>query len=157
MENNKSLNSFQCFVSNSSAKSNNNSSSTSLLLNQKKLIREINFLEKSVVELQKEREKLNLQLLHEKNNYSNSNQFSKNDVQEGLEEIMFIISHKIRLPLTNILGLTNLLSTEHNVDVDNLEIVELIKKSAADLDTFTRELTFFIKTMHRRKKMDLSK
>ena len=51
-----------------------------------------------------------------------------------LKEIAFITSHKVRVPLTNILGLTEILDVDHPLSASNLEIIEHIKTSAKELD-----------------------
>jgi signal transduction histidine kinase len=64
---------------------------------------------------------------------------------KGLEEMMFITSHKVRQPIAHILGISNLLDTSNNYTPDELnKIVGYIKKSATSLDSFTRELTQFM-------------
>lgn len=62
---------------------------------------------------------------------------------EGLSELMDMISHKLRQPVVQIMGLTSLLSTE-NALTDNLEMIALIKESAGNLDCYTKELTELI-------------
>ncbi len=60
-----------------------------------------------------------------------------------LQETLFMISHRVRLPIANIIGLSNLL--EVNTDFKNVsEIVSYIKESSAILDDFTKELTSYI-------------
>jgi signal transduction histidine kinase len=63
---------------------------------------------------------------------------------EGLSEMMYIISHKLRQPVVQILGLTSLLTAEDNATDDTVEMTNLIKKAAEFLDSYTRELTDFI-------------
>jgi PAS domain S-box-containing protein len=62
----------------------------------------------------------------------------------GLEEMLFMTSHKVRQPVANILGVSGLL--ENNLlsrpEID--EMVNYIKQSAMSLDLFTKELTGFI-------------
>jgi signal transduction histidine kinase len=150
MENKKEINSVQCFLTNSSYYSriievSNDDPKTAIT--RKKLVNEIGVLEKSVANLQNEKDRLNLRLLHEQKILKKSNQVFQNDIHNGLEEIMFIVSHKIRVPLTNILGLSNLLTINANSDQENLELIDLIKKSATDLDFFTKELALYIKEL----------
>lgn len=150
MKNSKGINSFQCFLTNSNYYSRiievSNNAPVSVVT-RKKLINEIGMLEKSVAKLQNEKNRLNLRLLHEQKILETSNQLYQKGIHNGLEEIMFIVSHKIRLPLTNIIGLTNLLNINANTDEESIEIIELIKKSATDLDLFTKELALFIKKL----------
>jgi hypothetical protein len=58
-----------------------------------------------------------------------------------LEEILYTISHKLRQPVANILGLSDLLDFTSNTSADVHEIVGYLKKSAKLVDSFTHELT----------------
>lgn len=51
-----------------------------------------------------------------------------------LEEYAFIISHNIRRPLANILGLTKLLNTSETKESSTNEIITKLKQSAEELD-----------------------
>jgi PAS domain S-box-containing protein len=51
-----------------------------------------------------------------------------------LREIAFITSHKVRVPLANILGLTEILNTEDPLSQSNRKTIEYIKTSAKELD-----------------------
>lgn len=51
-----------------------------------------------------------------------------------LEEYAFIISHNIRRPLANILGLTELLNTSETKESSTNEIITKLKQSAEELD-----------------------
>jgi signal transduction histidine kinase len=62
----------------------------------------------------------------------------------GLEKMMFMTSHKVRLDIANILGISNLLDHATNSPEEHKQFVDYIKKSAISLDVFTKELTFFI-------------
>lgn len=61
----------------------------------------------------------------------------------GLSKVMDIISHKLRQPVVQIMGLTSLFS-EDNATTDTIEMNALIKESAGYLDSYTRELTELI-------------
>ncbi|WP_338644889.1 diguanylate cyclase [Flavobacterium sp. KS-LB2] len=66
----------------------------------------------------------------------------------GLEQIMFMTSHKVRQPIANILGLSYLLHHQSVNSPDELrESLDYIKQSALKLDAFTKELTQFIFTL----------
>lgn len=52
-----------------------------------------------------------------------------------LKEIAFITSHKVRVPLANILGLTEVLDGDNPLSSSNRKIIEYIKTSAKELDT----------------------
>jgi len=58
--------------------------------------------------------------------------------------MMFITSHKIRQPITQIIGLAGLLDTLNDSPQEMKEMTAFIKQSAHALDNFTRELTTFI-------------
>jgi hypothetical protein len=74
-------------------------------------------------------------------------EIDKKKYTEGLEEMIFKTSHKVRQPVTNILGLSNLLDNA-NISLDHLrEITGYMKASAERLDDFTKELTHFIKNL----------
>lgn len=66
----------------------------------------------------------------------------------NLEEMMFITSHKMRHPITQIMGIQSLLN--YTLSKEELDkVIGYIKDSVNSLDTFTRELTMFI---HKSKK-----
>lgn len=62
----------------------------------------------------------------------------------GLEEMMFITSHKVRKPVVNILGLSSLFEESIESPSLLLKLIEFLKLSAEELDDFTKELTVFI-------------
>ncbi len=67
-----------------------------------------------------------------------------------LEDVLFALSHKVRLPITNILGISNLLE-EEKIDQEELnKIVGYMKDSVNSLDTFVKEITCLIST-HKQK------
>lgn len=53
---------------------------------------------------------------------------------EKLKHIAFITSHKVRVPLANILGLAEVLDRENPLDPTNNTIIDHIKTSAIQLD-----------------------
>ena len=61
-----------------------------------------------------------------------------------LEQMMFITSHKIRQPITQIIGLSSLMDTLSDSPEQLKEMTGYIQESAHSLDNFTRELTSFI-------------
>lgn len=63
---------------------------------------------------------------------------------KNLEEMLFITSHKIRQPVTNIIGLAELLEYDSNLSNDASKALFFIKESAIKLDSFTHELNNFI-------------
>ncbi|MDP2385751.1 MAG: PAS domain-containing protein [Bacteroidota bacterium] len=60
-----------------------------------------------------------------------------------LQEILFMLSHKIRQPIATIIGLSNLLRNCTDSEKAS-KIVSYIKDSSVVLDDFTRELTLYI-------------
>ena len=56
-----------------------------------------------------------------------------------LEEYAFIISHNIRRPLANILGLTELLNASEIKESNTNEIISKLKKSAEELDDLVKK------------------
>lgn len=56
------------------------------------------------------------------------------DKNKILEEYAFIISHNIRRPLANILGLTGLFNVSEQNAQSSTEIMNKIKQSAEELD-----------------------
>ncbi|OAZ04993.1 histidine kinase dimerization/phospho-acceptor domain-containing protein [Flavobacterium succinicans] len=154
MDNKKEINSFNCYLSNPKNYKQIialDSEVDTYINTKKKLTSEINDLKKSLIDLQIEKEDLSIQVLHQFKELKSSEKVLKNDIHKGLEEIMFTISHKVRLPLTNILGLANLLTIIGNTNEENLEFIELIKDSARDLDKITKELSSFIYELNHKK------
>lgn len=64
--------------------------------------------------------------------------------EKGLRQMMYIISHKIRQPITKIMGLSVLLEDGIENTEDVKQIVTYIKESSKLLDVFTKELTLFV-------------
>jgi signal transduction histidine kinase len=61
----------------------------------------------------------------------------------SLEEMMFITSHKMRHPVTQIMGIESLL--DYTMSKEELEkVIGYIKDSINSMDTYTHELTMFI-------------
>ena len=66
---------------------------------------------------------------------------------KGLEKMLFMTSHKVRQPVANILGVSNLLDNNLTSPDELGKIVGYMKQSAMSLDTFTKELTTFIQDL----------
>ncbi len=62
----------------------------------------------------------------------------------SLEEMVFKISHKLRVPIANLIGLGNLAEETNNTPEELQVIMGYIKPTITVLDTFSRELTRFI-------------
>lgn len=60
--------------------------------------------------------------------------------EKDLEQIMFDISHVLRKPVANLLGLSNLLKTENFDEINCHEYVDYIHSVSKELDDFTRQL-----------------
>ncbi len=58
-----------------------------------------------------------------------------------LEDILFSLSHRLRQPIVNILGLSQLLDGETNSEEELHEIVRYIHQNTKLLDDFSREIT----------------
>lgn len=71
-------------------------------------------------------------------------ELSREEYTKGLEEMMFITSHKVRQPITQILGISNMLCSSRLSQKELNEIVGYMGQSVLSLDTFTKELTKFI-------------
>jgi signal transduction histidine kinase len=70
---------------------------------------------------------------------------------KGMKEMMFMISHHVRQPVVNILGLSNLIDTSR--DPGELKtMLGFIKRSAKALDVFTKELVAFMRELGTTKK-----
>lgn len=70
---------------------------------------------------------------------------TQNDHLIALEEMMFMISHKIRNSVANILGFSHLLQFEENHTAEELQkCIRNIIQSAKYLNVFTHELSAFI-------------
>ena len=75
---------------------------------------------------------------------------TENDLKEyikGLEEMMFVTSHKVRQPVANILGILNHLEDSANSPHELSVNIGYIKKSAMALENFTIELIELIELM----------
>lgn len=62
----------------------------------------------------------------------------------GLEEMIFMTSHRVRQPIVNILGVLDLLERS-SISLEEMSlVVGSMKESISSLDEFTRELTSYI-------------
>ena len=72
---------------------------------------------------------------------------------KSLEEMLTMTSHKVRKPIASCLGIMSLMENKVPLSQDELlNIVEHLKSSALELDTFTKELTTFIFDMEQKAK-----
>lgn len=70
----------------------------------------------------------------------------------GLEEMMFITSHKVRQPIANIIGISRMIEQSIGSPRDLKKMIDYIKESALSLDTFTKELTKFMSDLEKKGK-----
>lgn len=73
-----------------------------------------------------------------------------------MEEMLFMISHKVRQPIANILGIASLLDSQVNSPEEILKMVDYINESTKSLDIFAKELTSFIEETKSQKHKDLA-
>jgi signal transduction histidine kinase len=71
---------------------------------------------------------------------------------KGLEEMMFITSHKVRQPIANIIGFSSMLDHTTSSPSELKQSLACIKDAAIKLDDYTRELTTFICELGKEKK-----
>lgn len=71
---------------------------------------------------------------------------------KGLEEMLFMTSHKVRQSITQIVGLTDLISAKTNSEADVKRIIEYMKEPAHYLELYTRELTTFMEDLKEKNK-----
>jgi signal transduction histidine kinase len=69
-----------------------------------------------------------------------------NSHNKDLEQFSYIVSHNIRSPVTQILGLINIFNTNQPDDPINLEVLKNLQKSAANLDQVIKDLNIIIST-----------
>jgi PAS domain S-box-containing protein len=74
----------------------------------------------------------------------------KIEYMNGLEEMLFITSHKVRQPITQMLGMVSLLNKEECTHADLLQITGYMKDSLHSLNNFTKELTQFLTKLQER-------
>lgn len=85
---------------------------------------------------------LSLDISERKNAELERKQYTQN-----LEEMIFMTSHKVRQPVSNILGLSALLDSA-SISLEELKNISgYMKQSAITLDNFTKELTTFIEEL----------
>lgn len=62
----------------------------------------------------------------------------------GIEKVIFMTSHKVRQPIANILGLSELLDLSKDSKLEITQTLDYIKTSAQSLDVLTKELNAYI-------------
>jgi PAS domain S-box-containing protein len=63
---------------------------------------------------------------------------------QGLEDMLFMTSHQVRQPVTQMLGMTSLLNRKECTHEDLVQISIYMKDSLNSLNHFTKELTQFL-------------
>ncbi len=71
------------------------------------------------------------------------------DRNKHLEQYAYIVSHNLRGPVANILGIATLLGMKNSTDVDRSQGLEHIFSSARKLDEITRDLNEILQMSHR--------
>jgi CHASE3 domain sensor protein len=71
---------------------------------------------------------------------------------KGLEEMITMTSHKVRVPIANILGLAEALQESLSSPLELKQIIIYIKESALKLDVFTKELTIYMVNLNQKKR-----
>lgn len=72
---------------------------------------------------------------------------------KALENMLFMISHKVRHPIANILSIASVFEEYANSPEEILKMISFIKEEAMTLDNFTRELTGFIYNLDKKNKL----
>lgn len=94
-------------------------------------------LEKCSLELKEVKEKLDSELIEKDERI--------NQLNSDLEKMMYILCHKVRKSVANILGISVLLQTDESLEIaDWKEMLDIIIKSAQSLNSATEELSKFI-------------
>ena len=66
---------------------------------------------------------------------------------KNLEKMLFMVSHEVRQPVSQILGTVSLFVDDNTLSQENSELIANLKTSAANLDVFTKKLTAFMNEM----------
>lgn len=119
-----------------------------------KQAKQLNIANKKLVLLYEEKEKRNLQLISANAKLYAAEEFQKEYISK-LEELIFIILHKVRQPVTNILGISFLMDQDLTSPEDAEQFISYIKESAIVLDDCTKELTFLIHSLKQMKKLKM--
>jgi PAS domain S-box-containing protein len=63
---------------------------------------------------------------------------------KNLEKMLFMVSHEVRHPISQILGIVQILQDYSSVDEECKELISSLKVSAEDLDIFIKRLSSFM-------------
>ncbi|WP_018343438.1 hypothetical protein [Cytophaga aurantiaca] len=80
----------------------------------------------------------------------------RNEYEKQLEEMVFMISHEVRKPITNCIGLMNHLESDKVYTQEELrEMVNYLKVSILELEGFTRKLTIVADDINQKQKIKI--
>jgi|GEM_PF-5640306 len=80
---------------------------------------------------------------------------TKADLQgyvRGLQQIMFITTHQLRQPITNILGISSMLEEQQLSQAELTTISRYLMQSISSLDVFTKDLIILTASLVNSKK-----
>jgi PAS domain S-box-containing protein len=69
---------------------------------------------------------------------------AKNQRIHELEELLHMLSHEVRQPVANILGISKIFEKYLDQPEELIKLLYFIKQSAESLDAFTRKLTLYV-------------
>jgi PAS domain S-box-containing protein len=98
----------------------------------------------------KEKEKRSVELSASNSALKKTKDFLQHYIR-GLEEMMFMTSHSVRQPIANILGVVNLFDKSLDSPGEMTKLLGFIKKSAHDLEAFTRDLMSYMSKLVKKK------
>ncbi len=78
----------------------------------------------------------------------------REDYINSLEEMVFLVSHKLRAPLVSILGLMQL-NTDNFTKEEMQKTINYYKTSVKDLEQYTRELNDYLQNLKRENNLDV--
>lgn len=113
---------------------------------KKKRAAELSIANTELAYQNKEKEDRATELISINNDLKKAEKYQKQYIK-GLEKIMYLISHGVRQPICQIMGVSNLLKCQKNSTKEIAEMVGYIRKSASALDFFTKDLTKLIEKL----------
>ena len=69
---------------------------------------------------------------------------AKNQRIHELEELLYMLSHEVRQPVANILGISKIFEKYLDQPEELIKLLYFIKQSAESLDAFTRKITLYV-------------
>lgn len=70
----------------------------------------------------------------------------RNSHMQSLEEMLHMVSHELRKPITNFLGLLNLAKSNNITEKERAEIIDHLFDSASELDMYSRKMNTYLHT-----------